>query len=50
MQKLREASLGINVFYIYLKFGICRSYFKRDIHVQKIKVDNKSYKFAFSVI
>ena len=33
MQKLRHASLDNNVFYVYIKFGICRSSIKRDIHV-----------------
>ena len=40
MKKLRHASLEKNVFYIFLKFGTCRSNIKRDIPVQKIKVIN----------
>ena len=40
MQKLRHASLDKNVFYIYLEFGMRRSNIKRDILVQKIKVEN----------
>ena len=37
--KLEHISLDKNVFYTYLKFGTCKSDIKRDIHVQKIKVE-----------
>ena len=38
-KNLRHASLDKNVFYTCLKVGICRSNMKRDIDVQKIKVE-----------
>ena len=36
----RHSSLDKNVFYAWLKADTCRSNIKRDIHVQKIKVEN----------
>ena len=47
MQKLRHASLDENVSYVYLTSGICRSNIKRDIHVQKIKVENSVINSVF---
>ena len=40
MQILRYSSLDTKIFYVYIKFGICRFNIKRDIHVQRIKVEN----------
>ena len=39
IKNLRDASLDKNVFYSYAKSGVYRSYIKRDIDVQKIKVE-----------
>ena len=36
---MRHASLDKNVVYAWLKADTCRSNIKRDIHVQKIKVE-----------
>ena len=43
---LRQISLDRNVPYTHSRVGACKWNIKRDIHVQKIKVKKKSYKFA----
>ena len=39
INNLRHASLDMNVYLKCSKFGSCRTNIKRDMHVQKIKVE-----------
>ena len=48
MKNLRQCSLDWNVFYMYRKFQLSTYYSKRDIDVQKIKVENTFFVFSAS--
>ena len=45
LKNLRHSSLGSNIFIIYVKFHVCNLHNKRDIHVQKIKVQKLILEF-----
>ena len=47
IKNLRHASLDKDVFYTYVKSGMCRLNIKRDIHVQKIKAKKSIINLLF---